>query len=165
LPSSQASALFPLLLAYPGPVLFIAGLSLFRRNNNFLASSFCSFGAVNMARGALLLCASQGFLPARAPVNVMQATIFEAFAYISISLLLGAFRMNVVLVLTLICTAAGFGLAGFAFITNSAVSGPWLEIGKIGGFFMVAPAAFYGGSAVLVNTAWRRVVLPVGGMV
>jgi succinate-acetate transporter protein len=100
LPSSQASALFPLLLAYPGPVLFIVGLSLFRRNNNFLASSFCSFGAVNLARGALLLCASQGFLPAAAPVNLMQGMMFEVFAYISISLLLGAFQMNVVLVLT-----------------------------------------------------------------
>ena len=28
-----------------------------------------------------------------------------------------------------------------------------------------AAFAFYGGSAVLVNTSWRRVVLPVGGMV
>ncbi len=33
--------------------------------------------------------------------------------------------------------------------------------------FMLATAAFayYGGTAVIVNTAWRRVVLPVGGMV
>jgi uncharacterized protein len=157
LPSSQASALFPLLLAYPGPVLFIAGLFLFRRNNNFLASSFCSFGAV-ISRAARFSMRQSRLSAAAAPVNLMQGIMFEVFAYISISLLLGAFQMNVVLVLTLLCTAAGFALAGFGFITNA------VEVGKFGGYFMLATAAFtfYGGSAVLVNTAWRRVVLPVG---
>jgi len=40
-------------------------------------------------------------------------------------------------------------------------------LGRIGGFFMIASAAFafYGGSANLVNTAWRRMALPIGGQV
>jgi len=161
LPSIQASALYPLLLAYPGPAQFIAGLFLYRRNNNFLATAFCSFGAFNTARGALLLCASQGLLPAGAPVDLMQGIMLEVFAYISISLLLGAVQMNVVLVLMLSCTAVGFALSGVSFLTTAG------EAGRVGGYFLLATAAFayYGGSAVLVNTAWRRVLLPLGGMV
>lgn len=165
LPSSETSALFPLLLAYPGPVLLIAGLMLFRRNNSFLASTFCSFGAVNLARGALLLCASRGILPSGAIVTVMQGILFEAFAYIALSLLLGALKMNAVLVLTMASTALAFGLSGIPFIADSVGVGALGKVGQIGGLLMLlaAATAFYGGSAILVNTAWRRTLLPLGG--
>ena len=111
--------------------------------------------------GLFLLCASQGLLPAGTPVDLMQGAMLEAFAYISLSLLLGALKMNVVLMLTLSCTAIAFALAGVGFMA------PVVEAGRVGGWFMLAAAAFayYGGSAVLVNTAWRRVLLPVGGMI
>ena len=166
LPSAAAAALFPLLLVYPGAVLFIAGLLLFRRNNNLLASSFCSFASLNLARGALLYCGSQGMLPAHAPVGLMQAILFEVFAYLSLTLMIGAVKLNAVLVLTLACAAIGFGLAGVSLLVDPA-SGFLDETGRIGGYFMIASAAFafYGGSAIIVNTAWRRTLVPIGGQV
>jgi uncharacterized protein len=163
-PSSAETALFPVLLAYPGAVLLIAGLLLFRRNNNLLASSFCSFASLNLARGALLLSVSRGFLPPAAPIGAMQGILFEVFAYLALTLLIGALKLNAVLVATLACTAVGFFLAGL-----SSIAGPGgaviSEAGRIGGFFMIAAAlfAFYGGSAILVNTAWRRAIAPIGG--
>jgi hypothetical protein len=42
--------LFPGMLVYAGLVLFIAGLFLARRNNNFLGSPSCSFAALNITR-------------------------------------------------------------------------------------------------------------------
>lgn len=164
LPSSTAAALFPVLLVYPGAVLFIAGLLLFRRNNNLLASSFCSFASLNLARGALLLSASRGFLPPMAPVRPMEGILFEVFAYVALTLFVGALKLNAVLVLTLGGAAIGFFMAGVSLLAgpgNAIIE----EIGRIGGFFMIGSAAFafYGGSAVLVNTAWRRTILPLGG--
>ena len=166
LPSAATAALFPLLLVYPGAVLFIAGLLLFRRNNNLLASSFCSFASLNLARGALLYCAARGMLPPNAPVDLMQGILFAVFAYLSLTLMIGALRLNAVLVLTLACTALGFGLAGASALVDPA-NGLWVEIGRIGGGFMIASAAFafYGGSAIIVNTAWRRTLVPIGGQV
>jgi uncharacterized protein len=118
LPSDATAALYPILLVYPGIVLFIAGLLLFRRNNNLLASSFCSFASLNLARGALLLSVSRGLLPPNAPVGPMEGILFEVFAYLSLTLLIGALKLNVALVLTLACTAIGFALAGFSLLAG-----------------------------------------------
>jgi uncharacterized protein len=166
-PADQMVLLCPLLLAYSGPVLFIAGLFLFRRNNSFLGSSFCSFGAFNLTRGLLILCEARGWLPSGGIANSLQGVMIEVFAYIALSLFIGALRMNAVLSLVLVCTFVGFGLSGLPFLTGQMNQGLWVESGKIGGYFMLAAGlfAFYGGSAVLVNTAWQRAVLPLGGRV
>lgn len=113
-----------------------------------------------------LYCASRGMLPANAPVGSMQGILFEVFAYLSLTLMIGAFKLNAALVLTLACTAIGFGLAGVAVLVHPA-NGFWDEIGRIGGDFMIASAAFafYGGSAIIVNTAWRRTLVPIGGQI
>jgi succinate-acetate transporter protein len=165
LPTQQMALLFPLLLVYSGPVLLVAGFLLFRRNNSFLGSAFCSFGAFNSTRGLLLLCESHGFLPSGATANILQGVLSEVFAYIALTLLIGALRMNVVLVLVAACTAIGFGLAGLPVHRRQDHQGTFALVGEIGGYFMLAAAlfAFYGGSALLVNTAWQGQILPIGG--
>lgn len=165
LPMAQMQLLFPVLLSYSGVVLFIAGLFLFRRNNTFLASAFCSFGAFNFTRGVLLACEAHGLLPAGSAATILQGVLVEVFAYIALSLLLGAVRINVVMCLVLICTFAGYGLSGLPFVTDHLGQQPWSLVGKIGGWALLGSSAFayYGGTALLVNTAWRDVVLPIGG--
>lgn len=164
-PITQMILIFPLLLVYSGPVLFIAGLFLFRRNNNFLASAFCSFGAFNLSRGVLLLCESKGWVPTGSVANTMQGVLIEVFAYVALSLLLGALRVNVIAVFILFCSFAGYGLSGLPFLMNSIDQGIWANLGRLGGYLLLAAAvfAFYAGSAILLNTAWRRAVLPIGG--
>lgn len=167
LPQTEMQLLFPLLLVFSGLVLFIAGLFLYRRNNTFLASTFCSFSAFNLSRGVLFLAQAEGLLPQDATADFLQGCLIESFAYVAFSLFLGSLRMNVVAMLATGCTAVGFALSGLPFLTGAlgdSASG-WAQAGGIGGYFLLAAGffAYYGGTALLVNTAWQRVVLPIGG--
>lgn len=164
LPSSDLVLLFPVALIYSGLVLLIAGLFMFRRNNNLQGSAFCSFGAFNMVRAALLVFTKHGLLPAGGPADVLQGCLIESFAYIALSLLVAATRMNLVLVMVLAATFIGYALSGLPFLAGANSSG-LAEAAQIGGYFLFAAGffAYYGGTALLINTAWRREVLPIGG--
>lgn len=163
LPFQQLTVIFPVLIVYSGPVLFIAGLLLYRRNEAFLGSSFCSFGAFNLTRGLLLLCMSFGL--SHGVGTEVQGIMMEVFAYIALSLSIGGVRINVVVLLTLSCTFIGFLLSGPPYIADMVGHPGWKQLGQVGGGFLLAGCLFgyYGGSALLVNTAWRRAVLPIGG--
>lgn len=165
LPQSQMPLLVPGLLIYSGLVLFVAGLFLFRRDEAFFGSMFCSFAALNMSRAVLLILQQQGVLPHGATATILQGCLIESFAYIALSLLGGAVRINVVSVLIMGCTFIGYLLSGLPFITDNMTASGWADAGRIGGYWLFAAGAFayYGGTALLVNTAWRRVVLPIGG--
>ncbi|HLH91999.1 MAG TPA: acetate uptake transporter [Xanthobacteraceae bacterium] len=165
LPLEQLALLFPQLLVYSGAVLFIAGLFLFRRNNSFLATSFCSFGAFNLTRGLLILCESKGWIPNGASADLLQGILIEVFAYVALSLFVGALAMNTVVALVMIWAFVGFALSGLPFLTNEIGHGFWGDVGSYGGYALLATAAFayYGGTAMVVNTAFERVVLPIGG--
>lgn len=165
LPTEQISLLFPVLLVYAGLVQFVAGLLLFRRNNSYLATVACSFGAFNLTRSVLLLAQNRGIVPPGGVGFVLEGCLMESFAYIALSLFIGTLRENVVAVLILICTFTGFALGGLPFLTNQTSSEVWAHAGHIGGYFLFGSGffAYYGGTALLVNTAWRRIVLPIGG--
>lgn len=165
LPFGRMSMSFPMLLAYAGAVLFIAGLFLFRRNNTFLASVFCTYGAVNFSRGLLFLAENRGALPQGGSAAVLEGCLMEAFAYIALSLLIAALRMNVVMVLLLACTFVGFVLGGLPLLAAQPPPDAFAHAARIGGYVLLGAAAvaYYGGTALIVNTAWRRVVLPLGG--
>src|SRR5579884_902460 len=164
-PLSERGLLFPSLLIYAGVVLFMAGLFLYRRNNLFFATTFCSFAAFNITHAVLLLCQLDGLLQTSPTANLVVGCLTESFAYISLSLLIGAMQMNVVLVLMLGCTFIGYALGGLPFLTAATAGGGWAAAGRIGGYFLFAAGvfAYYGGTALLVNTSWRRPILPIGG--
>jgi uncharacterized protein len=190
--------IFPILIVYPGAALFIAGLMLYRRNDTFFGSTFCSFGAFHLSRGILVLSIGLG-LPSTAATEV-QGVMMEVFAYIALSLAIGALRFDLVMVLMLSLTSIGCLLSGPAYLAQTVSFAGWqhMTIGanglsahadfrtipavmaygadvvshsgwrraaQVGGGFLLAGCAFgyYGGTALLVNTAWRRVVVPLGG--
>lgn len=155
----SAKQLFPSLLVYSGILPFVAGLFLYRRNNTFLASTFCSFGALDLTRGSLLLALAGGLLSQNTADNLLQGYFMEAFAYVSLSLFFGSLRINVIASLMTGLAGLGYLSAGLKMLMG------WLLAGQIGGALLLAAgiAAFYGGTAVLVNTAWHRAVLPIGG--
>lgn len=164
LPSGHMVLLFPVDLVYSGLVLLIAGLFLFRRNNSFQGSAFCSFAAFNITRAVLLMLENRGVLPAGSAADVLQGCLVESFAYIALSLCVAATRINAVLVLVLGCAFFGYALSGLPFLIGDA-SGVWAHAGRFGGYFMFGAGffAYYGGTALLVNTASRRALLPLGG--
>jgi len=176
--------------------LFIAGLLLYRRNDTFLGSTFCSFGAFNLTRGLLVLCMSLGL--SSTVGSEVQGVMMAVFAYIALSLAIGATRNNIVSVLMLACTFIGFLLSAPPYLADALGHPMWQQLGalgsgcptypgfstslatpdagalahpgwrllaQIGGGFLLAGCAcgYYGGTALLVNTAWRRSVLPIGG--
>jgi succinate-acetate transporter protein len=163
LPLQRLTVIFPVLIVYSGPVLFIVGLLLYRRNEAFLGSTFCSFGAFNLTRGILLLCMSFGL--SYDVGTAVQGIMMEVFAYIALSLSIGGVRVNVVILLTLSAAFVGFLLSGPAYIADVVGHPGWKQLGQVGGGFLLAGCLFgyYGGSALLVNTAWRREILPIGG--
>jgi succinate-acetate transporter protein len=137
----QLTVIFAVLIVYSGPVLFIAGLLLYRRNEAFLGSSFCSFGAFNLTRGILLLCMSFGL--SHGVGTEVQGIMMEVFAYIALSLSLGGIRINVVVLLTFSCTFVGFLLSGPPFIADMVGHPGWKQLGQVGGGFPARGLPFW----------------------
>ena len=164
LPPEQMELLFPGMLVYAGLVLFIAGLFLFRRNNNFLGSSFCLFAALNVTRAVLLISQNHGVLPTDTTANVLEGCLLESFAYIALSLLVGVpyeCRVGV---------GAGLYFSRLCARRAAAANQPnrrWrLRAGRADRrIFHVRRwvLCLLRGTALLVNTAWQRALLPIGG--
>ncbi|HKS90277.1 MAG TPA: GPR1/FUN34/YaaH family transporter [Stellaceae bacterium] len=165
LPQRDMNLLFPEMLIYAGIVLLIAGLFVYRRNDTFHGSSFCSFAALNITRAVLMMLQNRGVLPNDGTATVLEGCLLESFAYVALSLFAGALRMNAVAALVWACAFVGYLLAGLPYVANGAAAGGWAAAGRIGGYFLFAAGffAYYGGTALLVNTTWRRAVLPLGG--
>ncbi|HEX5454041.1 MAG TPA: GPR1/FUN34/YaaH family transporter [Stellaceae bacterium] len=164
LPRREMILLFPPLLVYAGLVLFTAGLFLYRRNDTFFGSMFCSLAALNISRAVLMILQNAGVLPNDGTAMIVRGALMESFAWIALSLFAGAVRVNAVSALVMGCTFFGYLLSGLPFVTDNP-GGGWGEAGRIGGYFLFAAGffAYYGGTALLVNTAWRRQLLPIGG--
>jgi succinate-acetate transporter protein len=77
--------------------------------------------------------------------------------YISLALLLGAMRLNATYVAITACLVAGYTLPGIQFLGASR------ELGILGGYFLLAASffAFYAATAMIVNSAWQREMLPL----
>jgi succinate-acetate transporter protein len=71
--------------------------------------------------------------------------------------MIGAMRLNVTYVLTTACLVVGYTLPGIQFLGASR------ELGILGGYFLLAASffAFYAATAMIVNSAWQREMLPL----
>jgi uncharacterized protein len=159
-------AVVPVLLFFSGVAQFIAGLFAYRRASPLMATAFCCFGAFAVSAAFGFLLQAWGILPT--PIGghsqVLLGFLFESFGFIAFALALAAMGVNTTTVLWLATLCVGFVLAG---IPNLAAvqTGGWMVIGNIGGWFLVASAAFayYLGMALIVNSCSRRVVMRIGG--
>ena len=163
---SPFSAVVPVLLFFTGIAQFIAGLFAYRRASPLMATAFCCFGAFAVSAAFAFLMQAWGYLPTpmSGHAQVLLGFLYESFGFIAFALALAAMGINTATVGWLGTLCVGFALAG---IPNLAAvqTGGWMVIGNIGGWFMVASAAFayYLGMALIVNSSSRRVVMPIGG--
>jgi len=164
-PHSSITAVVPVLIVFAGIVQFIAGLFAYRRANVLAATAFCAFGAFNVTEGFFLALQSANTVAAIGAPLILNGFLFESFAFIAAALALAAARTNVAMVCVLGTLAVGYCLSGIPDLIGSANAGGFGIVGNIGGWFLVASAAcaYYTGAAFVINSAWNRTALPIGG--
>jgi succinate-acetate transporter protein len=147
------AAVLGLALFYGGLAQLAAGMWEFVKGNTFGAVAFSSYGAFWLSFW-FLLTTSAGKDAGAAGVGayLLAWTIFTAFMTI------GAVKSSKVVLLVFIALTLTFLL-----LTIHAFSGV-AAIGQIGGYLglITAVLAWYGAAASVINSTWKRTVLPVG---
>lgn len=150
------AALAPVLV-FAGLAQFTGGLVALRKGNTFGGTAFCAYGANNTLIAAYYLFQSAGLFPPSAAARLLLGMELFCFAYISLVLAVAALAINLEFTAILLALVPGFGLVA---VTNAG--GP-AEAGNIGGYFLILSAglAFYGATALVINSAFQRQVLPL----
>ena len=150
-----------LALAYGGVAQLLAGMWEFRAGNTFGALAFSSFGAFWISYWLLVTFNVTGIPAAQAHhavgLYLWAWAIFTAYMFIASLRTTGAVAL-VFILLTITFIVLGIGnsaLAGGTATTNGTV--------KLGGYLGIATAiaAWYASFAVVTNSTFGRVVLPV----
>ncbi|MEO6880237.1 MAG: acetate uptake transporter [Mycobacteriaceae bacterium] len=149
------AVVLPLALFYGGLAQLLAGMWEFRKGNTFGALAFTSYGAFWLSFAALVKYVAPG-LPA-------------GDAYEAVGLFLLAWTIFTVLMLVAAVRVNGAVLAVFAALTLTFIFLTWGELSQtkglthVGGYLglLTAVFAWYGAFAGVVNSTWRRTVLPV----
>jgi succinate-acetate transporter protein len=158
------AATAPVLIVFAGIAQFIAGLYALRKTNTFAGTAFCCYGANNVVLGFLFLLQAVKLLPLHGDAGVMVGYELMSFGFISIVLALAALRLNAAFVAILAPLAAGFILAGIPQVSGAS-AGALAQIGYIGGYCLIFSAgmAYYTASTLVLNSVYRRRVLPLFG--
>lgn len=159
-PTSAMVAIIPAVLIFAGFGQFIAGLLSFNRGSTFGGTTFCSYGAGNIIIAAFLWMQHAGLIPATSNDQALLGVGLFCFAYISLMLGIAALRANLAYAITIAALVPGYSLAAVPMVGGNAL------VGHVGGWFLAAAAvfAFYAGGAVVVNSNWRRELLPLGNL-
>lgn len=170
---SDMNAVAPIVLLFAGVAQFIAGLYAYRRMNSLLANAFCCFGAFNAVLGLLVVLEAAKLIPATQGSNLIVGFLFLSFGFIAFVLGVAALRSNFATVGILMTLAVGYVLGGIPFLDGTigqmSAGGPGggsiSIVGLIGACFLFVSSilAYYTGAAMLVNSTWKRHVLPIFG--
>ncbi|WBB66596.1 GPR1/FUN34/YaaH family transporter [Micromonospora sp. WMMD812] len=149
--------LFPFAALTGGLAQFLAGMWAYRARDGLATAMHGIWGAFWLAYGVLFLLVAVGALTPPTPF-VALGYWFIALAAITWSGALAALAENLSLALTLIALAAGSTSQAIGQLAD--ISG-WRTLGA---YFFIASAvlAWYTATAMLLESAYRRVVLPMG---
>lgn len=148
------AAVLPLALFYGGLGQIIAGLLEYRRGNTFGTTAFSTYGAFWLAFAFYnWFFAKEAGTHANTAVGLFLLMFGIVTAYLAVA----AMRVSVaVLVVFVLLTLTFLALAIGALASSDG-------LGQVGGYLgiLTALAAFYTSAATVINTTWRRTVLPV----
>jgi hypothetical protein len=155
----------PVLIIFAGLAQFIAGLFAYRRVQALPGTAFCCIGSLYTTMGILLLLDAGHLLPVNATDMILFGFLVESFCFIAFALTVAAWELNIATVLVFGLLAIGYGCVGVPYLANAVGHGGWEIVRNIGGWFMCASAfvAAYLGMALIVNTTFKRDLLPIGG--
>jgi succinate-acetate transporter protein len=149
-----AAVVLPLALAYGGIAQLIAGIWEFRTGNTFGAVAFCSFGAFWLSFWALNV-----FYAKMITGNVGHAIglYLWAWAIFTTYMAVAALRVSGAVLLVFVLLAATFILLAIGAVGAHETVTHW------GGYLGIATAAaaWYASFAAVVNSTFRRTILPV----
>lgn len=156
MPQSLIAAV-PALLVFAGVGQFVAGLYALSRTNSWAGTAMCSYGANNVIVAMFIWMQAAGAIPSTPSNMLLLAVDLFCMAYISLALMIGALRLNMTYVAITACLMAGYALPGIQFLGASR------ELGILGGYFLLAASffAFYAATAMIVNSAWQRELVPL----
>jgi len=139
-----------LALFYGGIGQVIAGVWEFANKNTFGATAFTSYGLFWMAAWFLL---TSGNKVDAAGVGLF----FLAWGIFTLYMTFAAIKTNLIILLVFIALTLTFAFLSIGEFSGSAT------IGHIGGYLgiLIALLAFYGSFATVINSTFKRVVLPV----
>lgn len=145
-----AGAVLGLALFYGGIGQVIAGIWEFANKNTFGATAFTSYGLFWMAAWFLLTSGN-----AVTPGGV--GLFFLAWGIFTLYMTFASIKTNLVLILVFIALTITFFLLSIGEFSGNAT------ISHIGGYVGILTAlfAFYGSFAGVINSTFKRVVLPV----
>ncbi|HEY0807033.1 MAG TPA: acetate uptake transporter [Pseudonocardiaceae bacterium] len=146
------AAVLPLALFYGGLAQLLAGLLEYRRGNTFGTTAFTTYGAFWLAFAFYAWFFQKATTPSSAT-----GLFLLMFGIITAYLTIAALRVSgAVLTVFILLTLTFVVLAIGEFASSSG-------IGKVGGYLgiLTALAAFYTSAAIVVNSTWKRAVLPV----
>lgn len=159
--STTPLILFPFALAFGGIAQFLAGMWAYRARDGLATAVHGTWGSFWIAYGIYHLLVALAVLPG--PVNDPVAAASFGFWFVALA--------AITLVGAVAATAENLGLA--AVLATLAAGAALLAIGLIGGVSLVeavgayvlivsAVLAWYVASAMLLESTFKRVVLPVG---
>jgi succinate-acetate transporter protein len=145
-------AVLGLALFYGGIGQVIAGIWEFANKNTFGATAFTSYGLFWMAAWFLL---TTGGAAGAGPAGL--GLFFLIWGIFTLYMTFAAIKTNLVLILVFIALTITFFLLAFGAFGSNA------NLTHVGGYFGILTAifAFYGSFAGVMNSTWKRVVLPV----
>ena len=147
-----ASGVFGMALFYGGIAQLVAGIWEFANKNTFGATAFTSYGAFWLAFW-FLADTGQKLDTNAVATFLLGWTIFTAYMTIA------AIKTNMVILLVFIALTLTF-----LFLTIGAWGAGSAGMTHVGGYLGIVTAilALYGSFATVMNSTWKRVVLPVG---
>lgn len=149
-------------LAYGGLGQFAAGMWEFRNNRNtFGATAFSSFGAFWIGLGLLFVFDVVG-RPIGGILFGGEGAIWFLFCWAVFTsyMFVGSLRVNGAVALVFLLLALTFWALWLGALNNNLPGKGWTQAGGYLGF-ATAIVAFYASFAGVVNSTWKRVILPV----
>ena len=145
-----AVSVLGLALFYGGIGQVIAGVWEFANKNTFGATAFTSYGLFWMAAWFLLTSGNKVDAPG-------VGLFFLAWAIFTLYMTFAAIKTNLIILLVFIALTLTFVFLAISEFANSE------SIQHIGGYLGILTAifAFYGSFATVINSTFKRVVLPV----
>lgn len=153
--------LAPFAAVFGGVAQFAAGMWAYRARDGLATAMHGMWGSFWIAFGLLYLFDATGVLTIPTGEFSELAFWFFALAAITAAGMIASLAENLGLTLTLAALATGSALLGVGLLTGGGFASGWVEAGAwvlIGS----AVAAFYTASAMMVESTFGRVILPLG---
>jgi uncharacterized protein len=148
------AAVLPLALFYGGLGQIIAGLLEYRRGNTFGTTAFSTYGAFWLA-----FAFYNWFFAKQAGSAVGTATglFLLMFGIVTAYLAIAAMRISLAVLVVFVLLTLTYVILAIAELASSNA------IAQVGGYvgILTALAAFYTSAATVINTTWKRTVLPL----